>query len=257
MLPPTAPPALDLQPRSFRFLDLQYDAIAQNLALDEALLVEAEEQDSGPTLRVWESPTLAVVLGASGRLWEDVDVERCRADGVAIARRSSGGGTVVVGPGALNVSVVLEADSARGLHAVDTSQHFVLERLACAIRERGPDARLQGSGDLTLGDRKFSGSAQRRLKRHFLVHASLLYDFPLAAIARYTRNPRRQPGYRANRSHETFVTNVGLSRAKLVEAARAAFGLVSSPAVHHDAPAALVAALVAEKFADRAWIERL
>jgi lipoate---protein ligase len=257
LLPPIETAAFDPPARPFRFLDFQYDDIASNLALDEALLIEAEERSEGPILRVWESPNLAVVLGASGRLFEDVDVERCRADGVAIARRSSGGGTVLIGPGALNVSVVLNVDAAPGLHAVDKAQEYVLERVARAIRERGPDARLQGSSDLTLGDRKFSGSAQRRLKRHFLVHASVLYDFPLPAIARYTRNPVRQPSYRANRSHEMFVTNVGMSRAKLVEAARAAFGLLKTPGIPHDVPANLVAALVAEKFSDRAWIARL
>ncbi len=255
MLPPTETPGL--APPPFRFLDFQYDDIAANLALDEALLVEAEEESPGPILRIWESPIFAVVLGASGRLRDDVDVARCQADGVAIARRSSGGGTVVIGPGALNVAVVLEVDSAPGLHAVDTAQAYVLERLARAIRERGPDARVQGSGDLTLDGRKFSGSAQRRLKRHFLVHASLLYDFPLDAIPRYTRNPSRQPAYRANRSHENFVTNVGLSRPSLVDAARAAFGIGETAMVFHEVDEPRVAALVAEKFSDRAWIERL
>ena len=73
---------------------------------------------------------------------------------------------------------------------------------------------MLGSGDLTLGRRKFSGSAQRRLREHILVHASLLYDFALDRIGRYTLMPPRRPDYRGGRSHEEFVTNLPLPRHK-------------------------------------------
>ncbi len=207
----------------FRYLDHTCQGIAANLALDEALLIAAEEQGGGPVLRTWEPTELAVVLGASGRLWDDVDVVLCRAEGIAIARRSSGGGTVVVGPGTLNATVVLAADAGPGLQGVDTAQAYVLERLARSIRRRGPAVEVRGSGDLTLDGRKFAGSAQRRLRRHFLVHVSILYDFPIAPIVRYTRLPARQPEYRAGRSHESFLTNLELPRADLLAAIRDAW----------------------------------
>src|SRR5262249_28452965 len=133
------------------YLDHTEPDIARNLALDEALLVAAEERGAGPALRVWEPSSLAVVLGASSRLYDDVDVSACQADGVAIARRSSGGGTVVVGPGTLNVTVVLPSDAAPGLQAVDTAQAFVLGRTARALRRLGPPVEVRGHGDLTLG----------------------------------------------------------------------------------------------------------
>src|SRR5207244_3435454 len=83
-------------------------------------------------------------------------------DGVAIARRASGGGTVVIGPGTLNVAVVLPAAAAPGLGAVDVAQAYVLGRIARALRGRGPAVELLGSGDLTLDRRKFAGSARPR-----------------------------------------------------------------------------------------------
>jgi lipoate-protein ligase A len=250
---PAAPPRPDARP-SLRYLDHTYPAIEPNLALDEALLVAAEERGAGAVLRVWESPGLAVVLGASGRTSEDVEVELCRAEGVPIARRSSGGGTVLIGPGALNVTVVLPADFAPGLHAVDTSQTYVLERTARGLRGLVPGVRLQGTGDLTVGDRKFAGSAQRRLKRHFLVHTSLLYDFPAGPIARYTRTPRRQPAYRNGRPHETFLTSLGHSREAVLGAVRSAW-LEPDPEAA-PIPDDLVRDLVRDKFADPAWVGR-
>lgn len=240
-----------------RYLDLTLPEIAENLALDEALLVAAEEREAGPILRVWEAPSPAVVLGASGRLRDDVLIEACRTDGVAIARRSSGGGTVVVGPGALNVTVVLAADTAPGLTAVDEAHRFVLDRLARAIRAQGPPVEVLGLGDLTLDLRKFSGSAQRRLRHHFLVHATILYNFPLPLVSRYTALPRRQPAYRDQRTHDDFLTNLPLSRENLLHAVSHAWLPQDQPPELMPPPEDLLRDLLAAKFADPTWIERL
>src|SRR3954447_9721318 len=82
------PPAVE----GWRYLEGALPGIAANLALDEALLIEADERGAGPALRIWEPDLLAVVLGASGRCRDEVRVEACHGDGVPIARRSSGGG---------------------------------------------------------------------------------------------------------------------------------------------------------------------
>src|SRR4051812_48986457 len=91
------------------FLDMTLPLLGQNLALDEALLLDAEA-DGPEVLRLWHWPTHAVVLGAAGRIADDIDVEACQTDGVPIARRSSGGGTVLLGGGCLVYSLVLRFD---------------------------------------------------------------------------------------------------------------------------------------------------
>ena len=157
-----------------------------------------------------------------------------------------------------NVTVVLAVDSAPGLGAVDVAHAHVLDRLAASIRNCGPRVEVLGLGDLTLAGRKFSGSAQRRLRDHFLVHATILYDFPIDRVAAYTLLPRRQPSYRAGRSHVDFLINLDLPRAALVEAIRTAWldesDQLSPP---YSIPEDLVQRLLLEKFADPLWIERL
>ena len=254
---PASPGKQGAPPRVGRFLDRTLPGIAANLALDEALLQVAEDGGPGGVLRLWEAIAPAVVLGASGRWRDEVNVEACRAAGVPIARRSSGGGTVVVGPGALNAAVVLPIAAAPGLEAVDVAQLYVLGRIAAAIRRHGPAVEVRGSGDLTLGPRKFSGSAQRRLRRHFLVHATILYDFPLGLIPRYLGTPARQPAYRAGRPHGEFVTNLPLPRPLLVDALRAAWLATEGQVIEAEVPGEMVAELVATKYADPGWIERL
>ncbi len=242
-----------------RFFNHTAPDLPTNLAIDEALLQQTEELDLGPTLRIWEAGSLAIVLGASGKVAEDVQLAACQADKVPLGRRSSGGGTVVIGPGALNLAVILPTSYAPGLTAVDTAQAFVLEQLAATLRRSHQlHVQLQGSGDLTLHNRKFAGSAQRRLKRHFLVHTSLLYHFDLPLISRYTRLPRRQPDYRQSRDHDSFLTNLPLSREDLIQSIREAW---YAPATSPDQPTAnlplvLVDHLLATKFADPAWTLR-
>ncbi len=238
-------------------LEATLPEVADNLALDEALLVEAEEGRGVAVLRFWEFDRYAVVLGASCRLLENVRVEACRAEGVPIARRSSGGGTVVIGPGALNFTVVLPIDAAAELKAVDAAQDYVLGRTAEAIRRAGPPVAVLGSGDLTLGGRKCSGSAQRRLRRHVMVHATILYDFATDRIDRYTVMPPRSPAYREGRAHRDFVTNLPLGRVPLAEAVRSAWLADDRPPRPASIPIDTVRSLVATKFGLDGWVGRL
>lgn len=231
--------------------------IAANLAVDEALLDEIEHQGGPPTLRIWEPATVGVVLGASGRLQQEVHLDACQEDGVPIYRRASGGGTVVIGPGALNLTVVLPLSADPRFVAVDFAQRFVLGRVAEALRDRDHlPVEVQGSGDLTIGHRKFSGSAQRRLRHHFLVHATILYQFPLPLISRYTTLPLRQPEYRAGRTHDDFVTNLPIGRDRLIAALRAGWLPDDRPALPASVPEPAVRQLLAAKYADPEWVKR-
>ena len=176
---------------------------------------------------------------------------------MAIGRRSSGGGTVVLGPGAVNLAVVLPVDFAPELAGVESAQSFVLERIGAEFRRFGPAVELLGSGDLTIRRKKFCGSAQRRLRRTVLVHTTVCDRLRLEMISLYTQTPRRQPAYREGRSHQDFVTNLGLGRTTVVRAFRTAWlppDTEPEPAV---IPEGRVRMLVESKFADPGWIQRL
>ena len=78
-----------------------------NLAYDDALLHLADREGFGEILRFWESPVYFIVLGRIGSREDDVDLGAAKADGIKVLRRSSGGGTVIQGPGCLNYSLIL------------------------------------------------------------------------------------------------------------------------------------------------------
>jgi lipoate-protein ligase A len=233
------------------YLDRTLPSVAENLALDEALLLAAEAGQGGEVLRVWEWPSPAVVLGSGCRLAEDVDEAACAADGVPVLRRSSGGGTVLLGPGCLLYSLVLNHEREPALAEIQASYRFILGRVAEAL---GGEVAQAGTSDLVMAGRKFSGNAQQRKRRHLLHHGTLLYAFDLARVARYLRPPPRQPEYRAGREHAEFLRNLPLSAAELKRRLRAAWGAGAEQASWPEAE--VRRRLVAEKYASPEWTRR-
>jgi lipoate---protein ligase len=232
------------------YLDRTLPTAAENLALDEALLLEAEAGRGGEVLRVWEWPDLAVVLGSGCRLMEDVDEAACAADGVPVLRRSSGGGTVLLGPGCLLYTLVLDQEREPALTQIQSSYRHILGRVAAAL---GGEAAQEGISDLAVGGRKFSGNAQQRKRRHLLHHGTLLYAFDLGRVGRYLRPPPRPPEYRAGRAHAEFLLNLPLSATELKRRLRAAWG---TEAEQPGWPEAEVRRLAAEKYTSPEWTRR-
>src|SRR6267154_192294 len=114
-------------------IDITLPSVPENLALDEALLLEAEAGRGGEVLRIWEWPRPAVVLGAGGVIADDVNMAACERDGVPLARRSSGGGTVLIGPGCLLYLLVLRYDRAAELRDIRKSYPWILSQVIGAL----------------------------------------------------------------------------------------------------------------------------
>jgi lipoate---protein ligase len=66
-----------------------------------------------------------------------------------------------------------------------------------------------------LGNRKFSGNAQRRRRRSVLFHGTFLTAFDIALVDQVLPIPDVQPGYRRHRSHADFLTTLPLATASL------------------------------------------
>ena len=242
-----------------RRLDLNLGSAAEDLALDEALLLAADGSPDGEALRFWESDRPFVVLGVAGRLREEVNVEACEADGVPVLRRASGGGTVLQGPGCLNYALVLSLAARPELTSVTASYREILQPLSDALSEASGGGGLapRGISDIADGELKISGNAQKRSRVAVLHHGTVLYDFDLAQIGRYLKEPPKQPEYRAGRSHREFLSQLPQTsqwiRDRIATAwdAREPFDADSLESLRG---AAL--ALVAERYGCREWTER-
>ena len=240
-----------------RWLDVELPTVAENLALDEALLAEAHDGEfAGTVVRSWMAAEHAVVLGSSSHVSAEVDLAACDAAGVVVVRRPSGGLTVAVGPGCLMWSVV--ATWPEPAPAIDALHAAFLDPLAAALGAAGRAVVRRGSSDLALDVagclRKVSGNALRVRRQAVLYHGTLLDDFDLALVSRVLRHPPREPEYRGGRDHGSFLANLRLGRRPLEQAVRQAF---AAAAERHDWPRERVAELVRQRYRDGGWTHRL
>lgn len=232
-------------------LDLTLPSPAENLALDEALLDEAEAAlVPNETLRLWEPREPLVVVGRSSRVDTEVHVDVCRELNIPILRRPSGGAAVVAGPGCLMYALVLSYQLRPHLRVLSAAHREILGTIVAALAPLAPGVRCCGTSDLALGELKFSGNSARSRRQHLLYHGTLLYDFPLALVDRCLAMPPRMPAYRESRPHEHFVTNLPLTAAAIRQALLTAWH-VRQRREHW--PEQRVARLVAEKYNRLEW----
>jgi lipoate-protein ligase A len=192
-------------------LDLTLPSPAANLACDEALLDACEEDAGLEVLRFWEPKEYFVVLGFSNSASGEVNLEACRAEGVPVFRRCSGGGTVLQGPGCLNYSLILSMTVRSELETIPAANQYIMgihrDVLSGAL---GKQVEIRGHTDLAIEGRKFSGNAQRRKRRALIFHGAFLLAFDIAVMEKFLTMPSREPDYRRGRPHAEFLMNLNI-----------------------------------------------
>ncbi|HWP60100.1 MAG TPA: lipoate--protein ligase family protein [Candidatus Acidoferrales bacterium] len=236
------------------YLDLSLPTPAENLACDEALLEECDEGDGKEVLRFWEPSSFFVVLGYSSRIGSEINAKACREAGIPILRRSSGGGTVVQGPGCLNYALVLRITECGPAQSITETNAFVLHRVRDALSPLVEGrVEIQGTSDLAIAGRKFCGNAQRRKKNALLFHGVFLLGMDLDLIERCLALPAKQPAYRAGRAHKDFLVNLNIPAPPLKRALRAAWHAERERA---QVPRARVERLVENQYATEEWLRK-
>ena len=234
---------------ALRLLDLSYASPAENLACDEALLEELEAGAGEPTLRFWESAVHFIVLGYSNAIATEVSRAECERLGIPILRRSSGGGTVLQGPGCLNYNLTLPITDETA--SITDTNCFVMRRNRDALRKAlGREVEIKGHTDLAIANVKFSGNAQRRKSKALVFHGCILLNFDLELMSVALAHPSKEPDYRSGRSHREFVMNLDID-AEVVKAA-----LREAWSANETRSAPSIEKLVRDRYATREWNEK-
>jgi lipoate-protein ligase A len=205
--------------------DVSLDSPAENILLDEALFIAADKGSGGEVLRFWESPQTFIVLGRIGKEQDDIDIAAVQKDRIPVLRRTSGGGTVVQGPGCLNYTLVLSKDRDLSLADLRKSYQWISAKIMEALGDLGIQSKFHPISDIALAsnEKKFSGNAQHRGKTFILHHGTILYNFNLSLISKYLKMPKDIPEYRRNRPHDDFVTNIPLDLTKFKASLKSIF----------------------------------
>jgi lipoate-protein ligase A len=163
-------------------------------------------QGSDYACEIYEAHRIEVVLGRSSKIEEDVMVETCADDGIPLSRRRGGGGTVVLSPGTVILSIA--GRSTLGYHLRE-HMNAVNRIIVDTLEQLGVNSPvIRGISDITLGMKKILGSSLYRRKDLILYQGSLLVNPDLSLMKRYLKQPRKQPLYRKERPHKDFVTSL-------------------------------------------------
>ncbi len=179
-----------------------------NLALDEAIFQSVRAGASLPTLRLyrWSAPALSI--GYAQDRDRDVDRDACRARGIAVIRRVTGGRAVLH-----DAEVTYSVSAPAGLPGfgtgLDEAYRTIAAGLIAGLRVLGLRAALPAPGprgpvrlsrqaacfataarhEIAVGGRKLIGSAQRREAGAFLQHGSILLESHDEALRHLLRSP--------------------------------------------------------------------
>ena len=176
----------------WRLLKLETHTAFMNMAIDEAVLRAKNENLVPNTLRFYRWKPSAVSIGRFQNIEDEVQLDDCRKNGVDVVRRITGGGTVYHdAEDEITYSVVackkdLENPDITAIYAKTCSG------LAEAVKILGVNADFN-KGDvktcpnLTVNDRKISGSAQSHKKGVVLQHGTLLIHVDLEKMFTFLR----------------------------------------------------------------------
>jgi lipoate-protein ligase A len=166
-----------------------------NLALDEAIFQAVRQGASPPTMRLYRWSAPALTIGYAQDRDRDVDCPACRARGIEVLRRITGGRAVLhaaevtysvsapaglpgFGPGLAEAYRHIAAGLLAGLRLLGLDS-----AAATAAPPRSPGQRRDPAcfatasrHEVVVGGRKLIGSAQRRAGGAFLQQGSILLE---------------------------------------------------------------------------------
>jgi len=214
-----------------RVMTFDSDDIYFNLALEDAILRHSYFEQF-MTLMFWRSSD-AVVVGRGQLIEDEVDLVYCNENGVKIARRISGGGTVFTDMGNFNICVVSPIFiTGFGNDVSKTCRLFTKLLMKSLNKLRIPDIDCDVNNSLFYNGKKFSGSAAYFSSKTLLHHATLLVSTNLtnlekSLIHRSGATRRRSSKYVSTTNLDGL--NVDKWKSTLIDSFKERFNIILKP----------------------------
>ena len=154
-------------------IDTSHDP-AYNLALEELLASEYERE----FLMLWRNGP-SVIVGRNQNTLAEIDADAVRELGIAVVRRTTGGGAVYHDLGNFNYTIARFGRFTRQQSFAESAGVVV-----AALKRMGIPAEFSGRNDILVDGRKVSGSARRVFRDRTLFHGTMLFDVDLSVLGR-------------------------------------------------------------------------
>jgi lipoyltransferase/lipoate-protein ligase len=158
-----------------RLIKHQTFSAAMNMALDEVLLDRVAKGLSEPTVRLYSWTPSAISIGFFQSIYDEVHLDVCKKEGVAIVRRQTGGGAVYHDEkGEITYSFIAPESFVK--KDILEAYEQICEPLILALKKVGIKATFSPINDIVTEGKKISGNAQKREGGCVLQHGTLLVD---------------------------------------------------------------------------------
>jgi lipoate---protein ligase len=139
-----------------------------NMAVDEALLLNFVDHET-PILRLygWQPPSVSI--GYFQSMDEEVDVKKCKEEGIDVVRRMTGGGAVLH-EFELTYSFITKVYPTN----IMESYNLICEPVVMCMNMLGFSAKYVPLNDIIVDNKKVSGNAQTRKNYTLLQHGTIL-----------------------------------------------------------------------------------
>ena len=252
-----------------RLLNMGVNPAAMNMAIDEAILL-AQKARPNPTLRFYEWSSPAFSFGYFQDIASEVDMAACRAEGIELVKRMTGGGTVVHG-WELTYTLVIPRDAAEmgiseAYQRIGRSLVKAFQKLgvpaqcyaACpSSSEPAPNICLTNPAehDVMSDDKKLAGVSVRRNRDGILFQGYISLDMPPPFIlTRVSKDPEVQQSIREK---STAINRDGrsITRDALIQAVYETFelGIAFNAGKLSSMERTQAETLVETKYATAAW----
>ncbi len=142
--------------RTFRVIDTGIRDGRRQIAFDQAM-IDAHKAGAIPdSIRFLRFPPTALV-GRHQALSREINLDYCRANGIGVARRITGGGAIYFDEGQLGWELVLRR-STLGISSLAELTRRICEAAAAGLSRLGVNAQYRPRNDIEVDGRKVSGT---------------------------------------------------------------------------------------------------
>ncbi|MHB1585739.1 MAG: lipoate--protein ligase family protein [Acidiferrobacteraceae bacterium] len=171
-----------------RSVDLGIVSPETYVATDRALLECRSDGTSPDTLTFLEFDRPGVLVGFHQSVGQEIHVEHCRALGIPVQRRVTGGGALYVDDGVFGWELYLSR-AALGRAEFGEIAHMLCTLAAEGLSELGVPARFRARNDIEVDGRKICGTGGMYDGDAVLYHGSVLLDFDVGRMLDVLRIP--------------------------------------------------------------------
>jgi len=190
----------------WRVIDSGLRPAAQNIALNRALLEARRAEEIPSTLRFLRFAPCAL-LGCHQSAEQELNLDYCREQQIAVQRRITGGGAIYVDDGQLGWELYLHRRDV-GTASMQTISRRLCHAAATAISALGVDARYRPRNDVEVEGRKISGTGGVFDGDALLFQGTLLLEFDVEKMLRALRISAEKHSDKAVASARERVTSL-------------------------------------------------